>query len=102
MTAAPGRLAGGLTAAALRRIDPAVAIAFRTRAEREAADEAQLELHDADPVHSPALLSVRPAPGSPVPSRLDRDVDLVSAALEAGRVAMHAVLDGLPARSQRS
>jgi hypothetical protein len=29
-----------------------------------------------------------------VPSRLERDIDLVRAALEAGRQAAHAVLDG--------
>jgi len=91
----PGRVAGGVTARLLRRLDPAVAQAFRTRAVREAEDEALPAGHDADPGRLPHVLSVRPAPGSPVPGRLERDVGLVAAGLEAGRVAMHAASDGL-------
>ena len=86
----PGRVAGALTARLLTRVDPAVAQAFRTRAVREAEDEALLARHDADPGRLPHVLSVRPAPGSPVPGRLERDVAVVAAGLEAGRVAMHA------------
>jgi predicted patatin/cPLA2 family phospholipase len=88
----PTRLAGGVTARLLRRLDPAVAQAFLTRAEREAADEAVLARHDVDPSLEPAVLSIRPAPGSPVPGRLERDVALISAGLEAGRAAAHAAL----------
>jgi predicted patatin/cPLA2 family phospholipase len=88
----PTRLAGGVTARMLRRLDPAVAQAFLTRAEREAADEAVLARHDADPSLEPAVLSIRPAPGSPVPGRLERDVALISAGLEAGRAAAHAAI----------
>ena len=91
----PGRIAGGLTARLLRRLDPAVAQAFRTRAVREAEDEAVLARHDAEPDRRPHVLSVRPAPGSPVPGRLERDVALIAAGLEAGRAAMHAASDGL-------
>ena len=86
----PARLAGAVTARLLRRLGPALAQAFLTRAEREAEDEALLARHDADPALAPAVLSVRPAPGSPVPGRLERDVALIGAGLEAGRVAMHA------------
>ena len=43
----------------------------------------------------PHVLSVRPAPGSPVPGRLERDIDVVRAGLEAGREAMHLALAGL-------
>ena len=60
---------------------------------REAADEALLARHDADPDLRPHILSVRPAPDSPVPSRLDKDVAVVAAGLEAGRVALHAAFD---------
>jgi predicted patatin/cPLA2 family phospholipase len=88
----PARLAGALTARLLRRISPAVAQSFRTRAEREAEDEALLARHEADPALVPAVLSIRPPPGSPVPGRLERDVDLVRAGLEAGCAAALGVL----------
>jgi len=90
---APGRVGGALGAALLRRIDPAVARAFLARAPREAADEALLARHEADPDLRPHILSVRPAPDSPVPARLDKDVAVVAAGLEAGRVALHAAFD---------
>jgi hypothetical protein len=48
--------------------------------------------HDGDPALQPSILSIRPAPGSPVPSRLERDMDTIRAGLEAGRVAAHAAL----------
>jgi hypothetical protein len=92
-----------LTAALLRRYGPAVAQAFLTRAEREARDEEFLAERDADPALSskgmdpllaPFVLSIRPAPGSPRPSRLERDIELVRAGLEAGREAAHAALRG--------
>jgi hypothetical protein len=85
---APGRLSGVLTARALRRIAPALEQGFRTRAEREGADEALLARHDADPSLEPAIFSIRPAPGSAVPSRLERDIAVIRAGLEAGRVAV--------------
>jgi predicted patatin/cPLA2 family phospholipase len=88
----PARLAGALTARLLRRIDPAVAQAFLTRAEREAEDEALLARHDADAALRPHVLSIRPAPGSAVPARLERDVATISAGLEAGRAAVRARL----------
>jgi predicted patatin/cPLA2 family phospholipase len=88
----PAGLGGALTTRLLRRLDPAVATAFGTRAEREAEDEALLARHDADPSLEPSILSIRPAPESPVPRRLDRDVELIAAALEAGRVAARVVL----------
>ena len=94
-TSAPGRLGGALTAgAAARASTRRCATAFLTRAEREGADEALLARHDADPSLAPSILSVRPAPGSPVPSRLEQDVDVVRAGLEAGRAAAHAALGG--------
>jgi predicted patatin/cPLA2 family phospholipase len=88
----PGRLSGTLTAAALGRLSPALRTAFRTRVEREAADEQLLARHDADPSLAPAILSVRPPAESPVPGRLERDIDVVRAGLEAGRRAVHAAL----------
>jgi predicted patatin/cPLA2 family phospholipase len=89
---APGRVSGALTGALLRRIDPALARGFATRAEREGADEEFLARHDADPSLNPHVLSIRPAPGSPVPSRLEQDIDVIRAGLEAGREAAHAAL----------
>jgi predicted patatin/cPLA2 family phospholipase len=88
----PGRLSGELTARALRRVSPALEAAFRTRVEREGADEALLAEHDGDPAREPAILSIRPAPESPVPSRLERDMATIRAGLEAGRAAAHAAL----------
>jgi hypothetical protein len=35
---------------------------------------------------------VRPAPDSAVPGRLERDIDVIRAGLEAGRAAAHATL----------
>lgn len=78
-----------VTARLLARIDPAVARAFLTRAEREGADEAVLARHAADPSMRPHILSIRPPAGSPVPGRLEKDVAVVRAGLEAGRRAVH-------------
>ena len=41
---------------------------------------------------TPHVLSVRPAPGSPVPGRLERDIEVVRGGLEAGREAVHLAL----------
>jgi predicted patatin/cPLA2 family phospholipase len=91
-TQVPHGAAARLTARLLARVDPAVALAFMTRAERELEVETLLARHAADPTLTPHVLSIRPAPGSPVPSRLDRDVDRVAEALEGGRLAAHAAL----------
>jgi predicted patatin/cPLA2 family phospholipase len=88
----PGRMSGALTGRALRRVSPALETAFRTRLEREGEDEALLASHDADPARRPHILSIRPAPDSPVPSRLERDMATIRAGLEAGRLAAHAAL----------
>ena len=89
---APGRVSGALTGRALRRVSAALEAAFRTRVEREGADEALLARHDADPSLQPSILSIRPAPDSPVPGRLERDLATIRAGLEAGRAAAHAAL----------
>jgi predicted patatin/cPLA2 family phospholipase len=83
----PGRLSGALMARLLRRIDPAVERAFVTRAEREAEDERFLAERDADPSLEPHVLSIRPAPDSPVPSRLETDIEVVRGGLYAGQQA---------------
>ena len=88
----PGRLSGVLTGRALRRLSPAVERAFLTRADREHADEEFLDEHRDEPYRAPAILAIHPPPGSPVPDRLERDIDLVKAGLEAGRDAAHAAL----------
>jgi predicted patatin/cPLA2 family phospholipase len=89
----PGRLSLALTTRMLTRIDPSLARPFRTRAAREAIDEKYLAAYDADPDRRPHILSVRPTPESPVPSRLESDMDVIRAGLEAGRGALHAALD---------
>jgi predicted patatin/cPLA2 family phospholipase len=95
---APGRVSGALTASLLRRYGSAVAQAFLSRAEREARDEEFLAERDTDPALEPHVLSIRPAPGSPRPGRLERDIDVVRGGLEAGREAAHAALGGLAGR----
>jgi predicted patatin/cPLA2 family phospholipase len=92
VTAAPSGMSARVTAGLLGRIGPAIAGTFLTRAEREGADEDLLARHDQDPQMTPHVLSIRPAPGSPVPSRLERDIDVVRAGLEAGRQALHRAL----------
>ena len=88
----PGRLGGTVTATALGRLSPALRTAFLTRVEREGEDEALLARHDAEPGLEPHILSIRPGPASPVPGRLERDVRIVRAGLEAGLAAARAVL----------
>ena len=83
----PGRVSGALMSRLLRRIDPAVERAFVTRAEREAEDERFLAERDADPSLEPHVLSIRPAPESPVPSRLETDIEVVRGGLYAGQQA---------------
>jgi len=83
----PSRPSGALMARALRRIDPAVARAFTTRAQREAEDERFLAERDADPSSSPHVMSIRPPPDSPVPSRLETDIEVVRGGLYAGQQA---------------
>jgi predicted patatin/cPLA2 family phospholipase len=89
---APSGFKARLMTRMLGRIDPAVANGFLTRAAREGEDESLLARHDADPDLTPHVLSIRPAPESPVPSRLERDIDVVRAGLEAGREATHRML----------
>ena len=81
-----------LTTRLLHRVGPAVATAFQTRAQREAEDEALLARHAAEPGLQPHILSIRPAPDSPEPARLDRDLEVIRAGLEAGRDAVHRAL----------
>jgi predicted patatin/cPLA2 family phospholipase len=79
-------LGASVTGRLLRRMSPALERAFRSRVEREHADEDFLD------APSDSILAIHPAPGSPVPGRLDRDVERVASALEAGRQAAHAAL----------
>jgi predicted patatin/cPLA2 family phospholipase len=81
-----------LTGRMLRRMSPALERAFRTRVEREHEDEDFLDRHRDDPTLEPAILAIHPTPDSPVPSRLERDVELVKDALEAGRQAANAAV----------
>jgi predicted patatin/cPLA2 family phospholipase len=91
---APAGFQARLMTRMLGRIDPAVAAGFLTRATREGEDEALLARHDEAPDLTPHVLSIRPAPDSPVPSRLERDIDVVRAGMEAGRQATHRILAG--------
>ena len=88
----PSRASAALTGRLLRRLSPALETGFLTRVERERADEDLLARHAADPSLSPSILSISPPAASVSPSRLERDIDVVRAGLEAGRAAAHAVL----------
>jgi predicted acylesterase/phospholipase RssA len=112
----PSRSTRWLARTTLRREAPALRAAFLARESRRAADDQLLADYEAAPaatavpavtsapavtpvsavtpapVH-PAVLSIRPAPGSPVVSRLATDGALLQVALEAGRAAAHATLD---------
>jgi predicted patatin/cPLA2 family phospholipase len=73
----------------LRRETPELQAAFLARNARLAADDARLARYDADPAGPPWLLSIRPAPDSPLVSRLATDGPLLASAFEAGRDAVH-------------
>ena len=79
------------------RIGPKVAELYLSRSEREGADEDVLDRHDADPALRPPILSIRPAPGAPTVSRLERDAAKMGPALGAGRAAAVRALLDVPA-----
>ncbi|MGX6449885.1 patatin-like phospholipase family protein [Patulibacter sp. S7RM1-6] len=92
VTQPPHGLGGRLVGRLMHRLSPAVGRAYVSRATREGEDETFLAGHDGPPNGTPAILSIRPPAGSPVPSRTDRDVARIRAALEAGREAARTVL----------
>jgi len=65
---------------------------YLTRGRREGDDEAFLARHDEETGLTPSILSIRPAPDSAVPSRLESDMGVVRAGLESGRQAVLDVL----------
>jgi predicted patatin/cPLA2 family phospholipase len=95
----PSRSARWLARTTLRRDTLALRAAFLARESRRAADDQILADYEAAsaatsvPATHPAVLSIRPAAGSPAVSRLATDGTLLRAALEAGRAAAHATLD---------
>jgi predicted patatin/cPLA2 family phospholipase len=89
----PSRSTRLLARTTLRRETPALRTTFLARESRLAADDQLLAQYQADPAHQPAVLSIRPADGAPVVSRLATDGDLLRAALQAGQAAALAVLD---------
>jgi predicted patatin/cPLA2 family phospholipase len=91
----PSGTGARLTSRLLARIDPEVARAFHARAPAELEDEALLERHMGDESLEPHILQVRPAPGSPVPRRLERDIEMVRGGFDAGHEAGLAALHPL-------
>jgi len=85
----PSGLGGRLTTRMLGRISPAIRAGYLTRGRREGADEELLARHDREPGLTPSILSIRPPADSPVPSRLESDMEVVRTGLEAGRRAVH-------------
>lgn len=90
-TAESGRTSR-LVARYLRRESAALADAFLDRPARLVRDDADLDARQADPRAQPAVLSIRPAPGTPPIGRLERDHHAVLAGLEAGQAAVRALL----------
>jgi predicted patatin/cPLA2 family phospholipase len=90
----PGPTGRRVVAPMLARIGPRIAELYLSRSEREGADEDLLDRHDADPDLAPPMCSIRPAPGAPTVSRLERDSAKMAPALGAGRAAaVRALLD---------
>jgi predicted patatin/cPLA2 family phospholipase len=87
----PSRSTRLLARTTLRRETPALRATFLARESRLAAEDQLLAQYEADPAHTPAVLSVRPPAGSPQVSRLATDGALLNAALESGRAAALAV-----------
>jgi predicted patatin/cPLA2 family phospholipase len=93
--ARPSRRARLVADTALRRHTPALRAAFLSRHSRLAEDDRALA--DAgQPGGGPVILAIRPATDSPRVSRLARRGDLLHAALEAGRAAVHATFGATP------
>jgi predicted acylesterase/phospholipase RssA len=90
----PSRSSRLLARTTLRRETPALRATFLARESRLAADDLLLAQYEGDPKHTPAVLSIRPAPDSPEVSRLATDGALLRAALEAGRAAALAAITG--------
>ncbi|MCX4403074.1 patatin-like phospholipase family protein [Streptomyces sp. NBC_01764] len=80
--ARPSRSAPVIAKTFLRREPAALRKVFLDREARLAEDDACL-------AHHPAIVSIRPAPGTPQVGRLARQGDLLETALEAGRAAVH-------------
>lgn len=93
----PSGLGGRFTTRMLGRVSPAVQACYLTRGDREGEDEELLERHHSDPQLAPGILQIRPAPESPVPSRLESDMGVVRAGLEAGREAIFRAFGRTPA-----
>jgi predicted patatin/cPLA2 family phospholipase len=90
---APGRLARWTVGRALARVGPTVVEAWASRAVRETADEELLAEYERGERDGPAVAIWRPPAEAPIPSRLERDSALVSAALEAARAGARAAFD---------
>ncbi len=92
----PSGLGGRLTTRMLGRISPAVSTGYLTRGQREGADEAFLARHATETGLTPCILQIRPDPDSPVPSRLESNMEVVRAGLDSGH---RAVLEAFAAGS---
>jgi predicted patatin/cPLA2 family phospholipase len=90
----PARLFARL---ALRRETPALRAAFLSRDSRLAASDQFLAGYETG-AEPPAVLSIRPAPGSPEVSRLATDGALLQAGMEAGHAAVLAAFQPGPGR----
>jgi predicted patatin/cPLA2 family phospholipase len=88
----PGRAGRLFVARMLRRIGPAVAANYVSRAEREGIDEDELDERAADPAREPHILAIQTPSDAPTVSRLERDPAKLGPALAAGHAAADAVL----------
>lgn len=83
-----------LIARYLARHGEGTAQAFLGRAERLLSDDEQLAGLEADPAAAPAVLSLRPPPGTPSISRLERDSAVVAEGIAAGESVVAEVFAG--------
>lgn len=95
-----GGRSGRMIARYLARYSSGLAEAFADRGGRLLRDDEILSRAEADPDAAPAILSLRPAPGTPSISRLDRDPDRVLAGLRAGEAVATAALGGAVAAAR--
>jgi predicted patatin/cPLA2 family phospholipase len=93
---APSRSVRLITRTTLRRETPALRATFLSRDARLAADDRRLAAYQSQSQscadETPAVFSIRPAPGSPEVSRLATDGRLLAAAFSSGRAAARAAL----------
>lgn len=92
MDSSNGGRSGKLIARYLGRYNRGLAEAFRERGDRLVRDDEVLARAEADPDATPAILSLRPPPGTPSIGRLEKDQAKVLVGMRAGEKVAAAAL----------